>query len=193
MSSSLTIFVFFVQLLACNAAPRPLRTFSLGSKFSLGRARWTTDEGSIFSVADGRRLASTPPPNATYYENFRMAKIQKAALETPVVAGYRLLPEFTPGRAMLWGTILAIWGTAAVVVTAARQLDIKESTEASSKLRAVFAPFVLSMKERLAPLRAGMSSAAASGTIREDTSHSLLVQRLRLRFSPSKGTRDTYI
>jgi hypothetical protein len=50
----------------------------------------------------------------------------QAALETPLVSGYRLLPQFTPGRALLWGTILAMWGTAAVVVTAARRLDIQK-------------------------------------------------------------------
>ena len=37
----------------------------------------------------------------------------------------RLLPEFTPGRAMMWGTILALWGTAAIVATSSRGLGIK--------------------------------------------------------------------
>ena len=36
----------------------------------------------------------------------------------------RLLPELTPGRAMMWGTILAMWGTCAAVALTARQLDI---------------------------------------------------------------------
>jgi hypothetical protein len=39
----------------------------------------------------------------------------------------RLLPKFTPGRAMMWGTILALWGTGALVATTARQLDIHTS------------------------------------------------------------------
>lgn len=41
----------------------------------------------------------------------------------------RLLPKFTPGRAMMWGTILALWGTGALVATTARQLDIHTSGE----------------------------------------------------------------
>jgi hypothetical protein len=40
-------------------------------------------------VTDGKRLASTPPQSATFYDNIRAQKIQRAALETPTVAGYR--------------------------------------------------------------------------------------------------------
>lgn len=87
--------------------------------------RWTVDDASIFSVDDGKRLAQTPHKPLTFYERIRLEKQQKAALETPLVKGIRLLPEFTPGRAMLWGSILAVWGTAALVVSTAKSLDIK--------------------------------------------------------------------
>ena len=79
--------------------------------------RWT--------VGDGKRLAQTPHKPLTFYERVRLEKQQKAAIQTPLVQGYRLLPEFTPGRAMLWGTILAVWGTAAIVASTAKSLDIK--------------------------------------------------------------------
>ena len=87
--------------------------------------RWTVDNASIFSVDDGKRLAQTPHKPLTFYERTRLEKQQKAAIETPLVKGIRLLPEFTPGRAMLWGSILAVWGTAALVVSTAKSLDIK--------------------------------------------------------------------
>lgn len=87
--------------------------------------RWTVGDASIFSVDDGKRLAQTPHKPPTFYERIRLEKQQKAAIQTPLVKGYRLLPEFTPGRAMLWGTILAVWGTAAVVASTAKSLDIK--------------------------------------------------------------------
>lgn len=41
------------------------------------------------------------------------------------VRGMRLLPVFSPGRALLWGTILAAWGTGAVVASSSRALDIR--------------------------------------------------------------------
>jgi hypothetical protein len=136
---------------------------------------------SIFSVADGKRMASTPAPPGTVFEGLRMAKIQRAALETPTLAGYRLLPELTPGRALLWGSILAAWGTAAVVAAAARQLDIPDAASASARMRAAFAPAVASLTDALTPLRASMSVAAAAGTMREDTAQSELVRRLKER------------
>ena len=87
--------------------------------------RWTVGDASIFSVDDGKRLAQTPHKPLTFYERIRLEKQQKAAIETPLVKGIRLLPEFTPGRAMLWGSILAVWGTAAIVMSTANSLKIK--------------------------------------------------------------------
>lgn len=86
--------------------------------------RWNVGDASIFSVDDGKRLAQTPHKPLTFYERIRLEKQQKASLESPLVQGYRLLPEFTPGRAMFWGTVLAMWGTAAIVMSTAKSLDI---------------------------------------------------------------------
>ena len=74
---------------------------NLGNQVNMGRMRWTSDGVSIFSVSDGKELASTPAKPLNHYDNIRMNKIQKAAMQTPTVAGYRLLPEMTPGRWVL--------------------------------------------------------------------------------------------
>lgn len=37
----------------------------------------------------------------------------------------RLLPQFTPGRALMWGSILALWGTGALVMSSSRALNIQ--------------------------------------------------------------------
>ena len=56
----------------------------------------------------------------------------------------RLLPVFTPGRAMMWGTILAMWGTGALVMSSSRALGI-------GRVR-LFAPcIVLSLQEAKGP------------------------------------------
>lgn len=56
---------------------------------SMGRARWSTEGGSIFSVADGRRLAQEPVRQPTPFEAMRQNRVAKATLETPLVAGIR--------------------------------------------------------------------------------------------------------
>lgn len=159
---------------------RVLQNFSLGTSFSLGRGRWTAEDVSIFSVADGKRMASTPAAPINNYDNIRMIKIQKAALETPTVAGYRVLPELTPGRAMLWGTVLAIWATGALVATTMKSLEIQGAADAPEKLKLIFAPFVAGVHETLAPWRSTLSTASAAGNeAREETAQSVIVQRLK--------------
>jgi hypothetical protein len=60
--------------------------------------RWSSDGTSIFSVADGRTLALTPPKEPTHFERIRAERLARAQLETPLVRGLRLMPEYTPGR-----------------------------------------------------------------------------------------------
>lgn len=51
----------------------------------MGPGRWETADGSIFSVADGRRLAQEPVRLPTAFEAARQRKIERAAIETPLV------------------------------------------------------------------------------------------------------------
>jgi hypothetical protein len=113
----------------------------LGTRIALGRNKWVSDGVSIFSVADGKKLASTETKALNHYENIRMMKIQKAALETPtVLGGLRVLPECTPGRALMWGTVLALWGTGAIVASTAKYLDIRDASQAPEKIRMALSP-----------------------------------------------------
>lgn len=113
----------------------------LGTRIGLGRNKWVSDGVSIFSVADGKKLASTETKALNHYENIRMMKIQKAALETPtVLGGLRVLPECTPGRALMWGTVLALWGTGAIVASTAKYLDIHDASQAPEKIKMALSP-----------------------------------------------------
>lgn len=152
-------------------------------KVSLGRARWTVSDASIFSVADGKRLAQTPVRVPTAFEAARMGKINKAALDTPLVSGYRLLPQFTPGRALLWGTILAMWGTGAVVVTAARRLDITKMEEAKGKIEAALLPYVDALAGYFEPLQGSLKLEALRNTERS-SEFTELANNIRRQLKP---------
>ncbi|KAK2076634.1 hypothetical protein QBZ16_005394 [Prototheca wickerhamii] len=140
----------------------------LGTQVSLGRGRWSSDNTSIFSVSDGKRLAQTPPKPLNNYEAIRQTKIVRAQLESPQVAGLRLLPKFTPGRALFWGSVLAAWGTAATVASAARHLGIGSWEEAGPRLR----------EARLAPLRDTLAFTDGKG-FGAEVQRSETVRRLR--------------
>ncbi|KAI3434849.1 hypothetical protein D9Q98_002903 [Chlorella vulgaris] len=156
------------------------RYMQMGTRISMGRARWSIEDASIFSVSDGKRLAQEPPPMATHYERIRLNKVARAAYESPTMAGLRLLPKFTPGRALLWGTILALWGTGAVVATTAKQLEISTSDEVSNRLRPMFGSWAASLAGIFAPLRHSLSiNAVAGDAMRQDAQQSELVRRLR--------------
>jgi hypothetical protein len=155
----------------------------MGTRISLGRGRWDAGDGSIFSVADGKRLAAMPQ-KVTHYDGLRAAKIERAALSSPQLAGMRLLPKFTPGRAMLWGTILAVWGTAGIVSASARSLDIQAWSDAPGALRALLAPVGAALESRLAPLRGSMALEAAN--YREGATQSEMVTRLRTMYAPQQ-------
>lgn len=138
---------------------------NLGSQVNMGRMRWTSDGVSIFSVSDGKELASTPAKPLNHYENIRMQKIQKAALQTPtVLGGYRVLPAMTPGRALLWGTVLAIYGTSAVVMSTASYLEIKSIGDVRETMARVLGPLGRSLKDGMA----GLSAMRGQGEVREE-------------------------
>ena len=150
----------------------------LGTQVSLGRGRWSSDNTSIFSVSDGKRLAQTPPKPLNNYEAIRQTKIVRAQLESPQVAGLRLLPKFTPGRALFWGSVLAAWGTAATVASAARHLGIGSWEEAGPRLREVLTPFAADAEARLAPLRDTLAFTDGKG-FGAEVQRSETVRRLR--------------
>lgn len=141
---------------------------------------------SIFSVADGRRLANEPVRHLTAFEAARAARVAKHAAETPLVAGLRLMPIYTPGRALLWGTVLAAWGTAAAVASSARALGVQNVSEAPEALRAYFAPAAERMRFAAEPWKGSLAisgGAAAAAVNDEGSSVSMLSRKLKSKLS----------
>lgn len=141
---------------------------------------------SIFSVADGRRLASEPVRHLTAFEAARAARVAKHAAESPLVAGVRLMPVYTPGRALLWGTVLAAWGTAAAVASSARALGVQSAADAPEALRAYFAPAAERMRSVAEPWKGTLAlggGAAAAAVADEGSSVSVLSRMLKSKLS----------
>lgn len=136
-----------------------IRHWSLGTPISMGRGRWTADGVSIFDVQAGKELAQTSRPQATMLEMRRAQAIQRAALATPLVQGYRWYPEMTPGRALFWGTLLAVAGTAVGSKIACIVLDIKGVDDIAVKINESFSPMTEKASSIFKPLGAAMSSA----------------------------------
>ena len=138
----------------------------LGTRVSLGRARWTHDGGSganIFSVADGKRLAQEPVKHLTAFEVARSKRVAALAQETPLLAGIRLMPVFTPGRALLWGSICAAWLTGAAVATARSSLGITSTSDAGARLGEARAPVKASVQGAVGPWRGRLELAGGGG------------------------------
>lgn len=134
------------------------------TKVSLGRAKWSADGASIFSVNDGKRLAQTPVREPSAWEASRARKIAQAAqVDKRVVQGIRLMPEYTPARAMLWGSIMAVWATGAITASVARSLDIHTAEEASEKMRSAFEPFVHYSHQIFQPVKGWFAEQDTSG------------------------------
>lgn len=194
----------------------------LGTRVSLGRAKWVAPAdvapassaeaavaraattaaatpsrpASIFSVADGRRLASEPVRHLTAFEAARAARVARCAAETPLVAGIRLMPVYTPGRALLWGTVLAAWATAAAVASSARALGVTRVEEAPEKLRACLAPAANAMRGAAEPWKGalaiggrggeGNGSSFAASVREEGSAVSVLSRRLKTKLSEAQ-------
>jgi len=100
---------------------------------SMGRAKWEVHgDASVFSVKDGKRLATTlpdpvTPANATKIERVALARqnvVEMHAVDSSTVKGIRLYPKLNAGRAFLWGSVLAVWGSAVLIIGCRKALKI---------------------------------------------------------------------
>ena len=170
---------------AANSSARSVSTSSSSSAPAPAPST-ASRPASIFSVADGRRLANEPVRHLTAFEAARAARVSKHAVETPLVAGLRLMPIYTPGRALLWGTVLAAWATAAAVASSARALGVHNVTEAPEALRAYFAPAAARMRFAAEPLKGSFAisgGVAAAAVNDEGSAVSVLSRKLKSRLS----------
>ena len=140
---------------------------------------------SIFSVADGKKMASTEPKALNHYDSIRMNKIQKAALQTPTVfGGLRVLPEMTPGRALMWGTIVALWGTGALVASTAKYLGIESMQDVPGRMKEVLSPLGEGLKSQFLYLFSGgdMAGIPEHNGLAADSVVMMFASKLKMNF-----------
>jgi len=149
----------------CTGNPMFVGSVTLGSSVSLGKGKWTaganTVEGAtIFSVHKATELMSTAPKHLEDIPD----RVARQMVDTSVVEvrgmKFKLMPDPTPGRALAWGGTLAIWGTAAVTLTAARALGIRSVDDVKTVMRDRLTPLGEYVRSSFEPWR-GMVPAAA--------------------------------
>ncbi|GMH34348.1 hypothetical protein BSKO_02182 [Bryopsis sp. KO-2023] len=156
-----------------------IKDWSLGTSMSMGRSRWMVDNVSIFDVSEGRKMAATPRRQPTMFEIKRAEAVQKAAMETPLVGKYRWLPEFTPGRAMFWGTIAAFAGTAIGSKIACVVLDIKQVDDILPKMKSSLSPLADAATGVFQPLGVAMTTAGTDSMAKSNTKIGEFADKIR--------------
>lgn len=161
----------FVYQHTKEAIPSPkfpnIKSWSLGTAVSMGRSRWTADNVSIFDVQAGREMAQTTTTRQpTMFEVRRAQAIERAALTTPLVQGYRWYPEMTPGRAFFWGTVLAVAGTAIGSKVACIVLDIRQVDDIREKMDNLLHPLTAAASDFFKPIGAVMSVTGSDANVK---------------------------
>lgn len=88
------------------------------------------------------------------------ARIARAQQMAVTVAGFKVFPDLTPGRAFMWGSILAVYAVGVASYAVARSVGVTSVDDVRDKMQAAFAPYKEAMQ-------ASASSAKGSLTLRE--------------------------
>jgi hypothetical protein len=127
---------------------RPSIYDSLGAKeLKSARDKWkgTTQDGtSIFDVSAARQLMLENEKKKSMDRKARLVHVGPKPLPPQVVrvAGVPIIavPEPTAGRALLWGTILAVWTGSVCATYTCRALDIKTAEDIGPAFREAMSP-----------------------------------------------------
>lgn len=149
----------------------------LVSRVDMGPSKWSPDgDGSVFSVSEGARLAGTPT-HMSPHEQVRMAKVAAAAVETPTLFGFKVVPAMTPGRTFFWGSILAVWGTAALIAASMKSLGVSRAEDGPHAVGGTMSPVGQRLAGWFMPWRSSWGSESGRQASEAETSE--FVKRLK--------------
>eukprot|EP00892_Ulva_mutabilis_P012627 jgi/Ulvmu1/9737/UM055_0077.1 len=128
-------------------------------------SRWTRSaeaEGlSIFDMKGAMSAIQDGPDDAAKKRAHpaaiaHAARVARAQQMGASWFGYKLFPDLTPGRAFMWGSILALYAVGASAVLTARACDISSVDEIKVKMQAAFAPYKAALTETGCATRGSM-------------------------------------
>lgn len=197
LSPAATSSARMFQSSSAAANPALIRLPSLadtGVKFN--SARWAGPEAaeslSVFDTAAAYQTLSKPPPPESMTAGMRALadRVARAQQQQATVAGFQLLPDLTPGRAFMWGTIVAVWGVSMVTLVSARALDIHTMKDVSIKMKEHLQPIKDWSKENLGVVSATLANSRDAETIQGAHVFASAVKRTLRRAPPSAYKSD---
>lgn len=131
-----------------NEWSRPSIYDSLGAtELNSARRKWSshvTEGKSIFDIRAAHDLMQADVQKKSVDKSARLVNVgpKPVAPQTIRIAGVPViaLPEPTAGRALLWGTILAIWAGSATATYTCRALDINSIADVGPKFKEALQP-----------------------------------------------------
>ncbi|GAB4816918.1 hypothetical protein N2152v2_003964 [Parachlorella kessleri] len=146
----------------------------------MGPGRYAPAGASIFALNQCAEMADAPLKMSAA-QTARLAKAtaaQQAIVESPTFFGYRVLPRtMTPGRTFFLGSMLAVWGTAALVGVAVKEMGFgsrqevqDQGTRAMSPLAQRMANWFMPWREKVQAPREASEPSEFVGRLRESVS-----------------------
>lgn len=97
---------------------------------------------------------------------------------------FRLLPDLSPGRAMLWGAVLSAWAVGGLCLGTARRLRIATPDDARQRLGEAMAPAAARVAALAAPVAARLRGEAGGAEGGRQGGGARLAAALRAKMQP---------
>lgn len=173
----------------CTGDPYLVGSLTMGSRVSMGKNKWTagtTASGlepgtTIFSVHKASELMQHAPAHLDGVESRAARHMVDNTVVTIGGKRLKLLPDPTPGRAMAWGSTLAVWGSAALVVGGANLAGISTMADTRRVMHVWLTPLGDSIKDTVSPIKTWFANDDGTTKTRMntvDTSFSKEVKRI---------------
>lgn len=140
----------------CTGDPHIIGNLTLGSRVSLGKSKWTSKtpgDMTIWSIKEAAEEMSKAPKHLDGVESRAMKHMVDHSVVEIRGVKYKFFPDPTPGRAMAWGGTLAIWGTAAIVVSTCKIMNIKSMEDLRVVMNRTLSPLGGTIKAAMDPFR----------------------------------------